>query len=759
MSIVDPGADPETVIERQTKIIDALMRRAGRQKQVSGSAYHAFQSAIELQQQVTAQSLELETVRQETERTRQSLTQALSAMEEGLALFFENRLDVFNDLFRNLLPDITEEVKVGLSLPEYLMRMSRSAYVVSTDIDLQRTPELLLPGLRKNIAVSVVAELTGDRWYQLSARVTSPQNTVLLLTEITSLIRRNRMEKETLIDRQADYLDAVFQNMQSGLGTFSADDQLMMHNGRFREILALPLTEVQKGVNLQTLLKAMQARSLISTRDLLSLEGWRSDLQRSGMLQRRLTHGPERVIDVHANMLPDGGYLVEVKDVTLETRSTAMLENRVMERTAELTHANANLTLQYKQLTRAEEELRIAKERAEAAVSSKTRFLAAASHDLLQPINAAKLLISTLQQTTRDTHFLPMVNRLERAFHSAEQLLQSLLDLSRLESTDPDSVDPVPVQLGALISGVRDDQELVAAQKDVRLEMVPCSLTVMSDPVYLLRSIQNLVVNAIQYTQPGGRVMVGCRRRGGKVVLQVWDTGVGISRDDQSRIFDEFTRAENGLMEPGVGLGLSVVDRACRLLGHDLAVRSAPGRGSMFSIEMDAVAGKGAEVKVPKAMKPDRDFPLSCIVMVIENDPDVLYGSVQLLESWGASVLAAARISEALVMLDDLGMAPDIILADFQLDDGETGVDAIEQIRAVTQVNVPAIIITADRSVAMRRIGLPKDVSVLSKPVKLTRLRPLIDWKIRWHLQSQGTLPDPVQTKVGNDSPALGRKD
>ena len=180
------------------------------------------------------------------------------------------------------------------------------------------------------------------------------------------------------------------------------------------------------------------------------------------------------MLDVQVNGLPDGGFLVELKDVTLESRATEMLENRVLERTAELTHANARLTEQFEEKARVEEELRLAKERAEAAVSSKTRFLAAASHDLLQPINAAKLLISTLQEAAQDSHLSPMVDRLQRAFTSTEQLLHALLDISRLSSADPDAVTATEVDLGALMEGVFADQLPLSEFREVRLDVVPC---------------------------------------------------------------------------------------------------------------------------------------------------------------------------------------------------------------------------------------------------------------------------------------------
>lgn len=757
--MIDPNDPADVQIAKQARIIDALIRRAGRQKGMNRSAYQAFQSAIELQQQVAAQSLELENVRHETEQTRISLTQALSSMEEGFALFFDGRLGVCNDLFRNLLADVSEELVPGLELSVYFDLLRSSAHLVSVDGDLEGAYAALGDRAGEGAAVSLVVEVSNDRWYQFSAQVTSPQNTVVLLTEITALMRRNRIEKEYLIDRQADYLRAVFQNMGSGLCTFSARGELMMHNARFREILGLPMTVLQPGVPLQELLDFMRDRALIRDEDLLHVESWRAELKQRGFLHRRLGGSALRVLDIHANILPDGGFLVEIKDVTLETRSTELLENRVMERTAELTRANANLTEQYDQLARVEEELRLAKERAEAAVSSKTRFLAAASHDLLQPINAAKLLISTLQETTRDTAFLPMVDRLQGAFSSAEQLLHSLLDISRLDSADADTVEPVAVSLEALMDGVQADQEVLAAQKSVRLDVVPSSLVVRSDPIYLLRSIQNLVVNAIQYTEPGGRVLLGCRRRNGQAILQVWDTGVGISRVDQKRVFDEFARADTAMAQPGgVGLGLSVVDRACKLLNHTLTLRSKPGRGSVFSIGMETVDERQAPPRRRATLKPVDDVPLDYIVMVIENDPDVLFGTVKWLENWGASVLAAPSVGEALQLVEELGMPPDIVLADFQLDRGETGVDAINAIRAATSSGVPAILITADRSVAQKRAHVPKDVSVLTKPVNLTRLRPLMDWKIRWHIKSGQAEDAKLQTKVCNDIDASGHE-
>ncbi|MBN9888225.1 PAS-domain containing protein [Salipiger abyssi] len=736
--MIDHEEPLETQVARQAKIIDALMRRANRQHEVGSSAYGAFQSAIALQAQVWAKTRDLERTtselrhaRDDSERMRKNLADALSAMDGGVALFTGGRLEVCNDIFLRLLPDISGRLQPGLPVEECFAAMAESRHLVTVEGSFDVALAQARRGRVGASVVSLVIELAGDRWYQINLQRTSAENLVLLLTEITAIVRRNRSEKEHLIDRQADYLQAVFENMTSGVCTFSPAGAVTMFNRQFRQLLGLPYTMLQTGTDLQRLLDFVAQHGLIAEAAEHDIAHWLDRLERQGRLRRRVRHATGRMLDLHAHRLPDGGVLLELKDVTLETRATEMLENRVTERTAELTRANEQLREQYEEKARVEEELRVAKERAEAAVSSKTRFLAAASHDLLQPINAAKLLIATLSDAASDTRFAPMVERLGGSFSSIEQLLHSLLDISRLESADR-ALTPTEVCLGTLMRSVWEDQMPLAQRKGVRLDMVPSMVFVRSDPVYLLRSIQNLVVNAIQYTPEGGRVLAGCRRKGGRVELQVWDTGIGISRKDQKRIFEEFARADNVPLGSGVGLGLSVVDRTCRHLGHKVRVRSKPGIGSVFSIEMEAVSGRSAGVQEGCRQTPAEDYELDHIVLVIENDPDVLYAFTSKLEQWGASVLAARSTEEALGHLRDIGMPPDIVLADYQLDDGDTGDRAIAAIRQASGVHVPAIMITADRSNALLKAGAEQGFSVLTKPVQLSRLRPLIEWKIRW---------------------------
>ena len=734
--MINPDDPLDVQVQKQARIIEALVSRAGRQTNVGNSAYSAFQSAIALQGQIWAKtrdleraSNELELLRFDRERSQKNLNDALSVMDGGFALFTDGRLEVCNDLFRTLLPDLSALILPGLAVADYFDAVCASRHVVGDETATRHA--LAEAGRADKTAplMSFVLELEGDRWFQFSQQNASPDNIVVLQTEITDIVRRNRSEKDHLIDMQAQYLQSAFDQMSLGICTFSEAGTVMIHNHRFRELLDLPFALVRSGTKLSRILRFLKRGPGMSSGGLGAAEGWSRKLRQKGHLRERLHHRNGTVLDLHVHLLPDRGFLVDVQDVTLESRATALLEQRVTERTAELTRANRRLTEQYDQQARVEEELRLAKEQAEAAVSSKTRFLAAASHDLLQPINAAKLLISTLRDLSRDTDLRTMVERLEGSFTSMETLLHALLDISRLESTGS-GLSPSEFCLGPLMTTVIEDQGPVAAKKGVRLDVVPSSVWVRSDQRYLLRSIQNLVVNAIQYTEQG-RVLLGCRRRGGSVVLEVWDTGIGISHKDQRRVFEEFTRAGNVPAGSGMGLGLSIVDRTCRHLGHRVSLRSKPGVGSVFSIEMEAV-DPPARAPVPDlGVNPDAGAELDLIALVVENDSDVLFATIQKLESWGASVLGARSTEEALELLRDLGMPPDILLADYQLDGRATGIEAIATIREAARHWVPAIMVTANRSAKLVEEGMTHDFSVLTKPVELSRLRTLIGWKTR----------------------------
>ncbi|HEY9039033.1 MAG TPA: hybrid sensor histidine kinase/response regulator [Roseovarius sp.] len=741
--LIDRNQPLEIQVAKQARIIDALMLRANRAHDFSGSAYTLFQSAVSLQDEVWEKTkdlelalntlgktnVELETVEFARDQMQRNLADVLDMIDGGFALFTADKLQICNDIFRTLIPDIAAQITPGLPLASYFTLMNNSALAtLNNDFDMSSGPRGQVQQI--GTGASFVLALPNDRWFQVISRHTSSNSIALLQTEITGIVRKNRLEKDRLIDEQTHFLQAAFDNMTQGVCTFSKEGTLLIQNTAFGELLDLPYPLRRKGTAFAQILEHVTRNRLLQVMGLQrNIEEMILRLRRDGILKDRLRKVDGRVLDLHVSMLPDGGFIVNIMDITVEIQTTESLENRVRERTMELTHANLRLRQQYEAQARVENELRIAKEEAEAAVSSKTRFLAAASHDLLQPINAAKLLISSLVESARGTGMLETVDRLDRAFNSIESLLHALLDISRLESTGTE-IALCEFEIDQILRQVSEDCAPLAAEKSLRLSVVPSGLWVKSDQHYLLRCVQNLVVNAIQYT-PKGRVLVGCRRRGDKAVLEVWDTGIGISRKDQALIFNEFTRVDTGATRHGMGLGLSIVERACRHLGHEISVRSKPGAGSVFSLELPIAHSGGAASDVRSRISPTQRFDMDLIIVVVENDPDVLFATTQKLESWGASVLGAHGTREAIHLVREIGMAPDIILADYQLDDADNGIKSITALRNLVKFEIPAIMITADRGEWLLREGARHNFSVLTKPVHLSRLRPLIDWKTR----------------------------
>ncbi|WP_046120829.1 hybrid sensor histidine kinase/response regulator [Ensifer aridi] len=743
--MINPDEPYEIQIAKQAKIIEALINRAERSHEVGGSAYSLFESAIALQAKVWEKtkdlekaldtlgraSSELEIAYQTQERIQRNLADAMVAMEDGFALFSEERLQVCNAQFRHLLPDVEPLIKPGLGFDDYLAAVDASKYLNRDEKGEIGRPQPVVKEQRSGQRFSsFVVALRNDRWFQISYRQTSSDNITVLQTEITDIVRENRREKNRLIDQQAHFLQAAFDHMSLGICTFSSGGELLVRNERFGELLGVPLSLLKKGSRFQRIVEHVERHEILDRKGRRSgFAGWFKAARRGETVQERFKRRDGMSLDIRVRSLPDDGFIVSIMDVTTETQAAALLEQRVQERTAELTEANRLLQIHADEQAKIEAALRQAKEAAESAHASKTRFLAAASHDLLQPINAAKLYLSMLTETVGQPGAEEVVSRLNRSFTSIESLLQALLDISRLDSSGAE-FNITSFNLGTLLQGVAEDLAPLAAEKEIDLRIVPSTRWVTSDQRYLMRCVQNLVVNAIQYTEHG-RVLVGCRLSGNRLRIEVWDTGIGISEEDQTRIFNEFTRAAGAEKGTGMGLGLSIVERACRHLDHPIRLVSRPSRGSVFSIEVPVAAPGRASICEGPTMESMIDGSLDLIVMVIENDPAELHAMTQILESWGASVLAAGSTADAVALMQEIGTAPDILLADYQLDDGDNGIETIRTLRALAGVEIPAVIISANRQREFLRLCNEMSFAMLAKPVQPVRLRALIDWKTR----------------------------
>lgn len=741
--MIDPNDPPEVQLAKQRRIIDALIRRAERRHEVGDSPYALFQSAVSLQSEVwkktrdleealdslgqTARDLEAARTAQET--LQRNLAEAMNAMEGGFALFAEGRLQLWNTLFRRLLPDIEPIILRGLEFHDYLDAV-RSSSFVRPDAGHEVGPLARhVQGSESAQMTSHVLPLKNDRWFQVSHHRTSSGNIVVLQTEITDIVRENRRQKAQLIDRHGQFLQAAFDHMSLGICAFSGSGALLVRNDRFGELLGVPLKLLKSGTDIRRIVGYLARFDLLDRESgRFDSEGWLKAMFRGQTAQGRFRRSDGTCLDLRVRPLPEGGFVVSIMDITAEADAAEALERRVEERTVELTEANRLLELKTAEQARSEEALRLAKEAAEAANRSKTRFIAAASHDLLQPINAAKLYLSTLAETEMPVPARDKVDRLHRSFASIETLLHAILDISRLDSPGMDfNIDSFCI--GPLLQAIATDCSPLADEKGITLQVVPCNHWVTSDRRYLSRSIQNLVVNAIQYTD-AGRVLVGCKHRGEHLVVEVSDTGVGISPEDQTRIFNEFTRVgKTG--GGGMGLGLSIVERACRHLDHPVRLVSEPGRGSTFSIELPRADPVPGAADLPGNHRHERAGGFHRLVMIVENDPEVLRATSDKLESWGASVLSASSTAAALALMAEIGTPPDVILADYQLDGDDTGLETIRALRSTAEQDIPAVLITANRNRSVMKAAEKMDVSVMTKPVHLARLRSLIDWKTR----------------------------
>ncbi|MBI5318521.1 PAS domain-containing hybrid sensor histidine kinase/response regulator [Bradyrhizobium sp.] len=518
-----------------------------------------------------------------------------------------------------------------------------------------------------------------------------------------------------------EILQTALNHVRQGIAVFDADLQLICSNRHFGEILALPPHLVQLGIPLTEILEYMGT--------VFPPEAADAD----ALLQRRLTayttvgepyleRFPDRhmVIEVRTNRMPGSGLVITFTDVTpsfeaaeaLE-RANATLEKRVRDRTEELTRLNSELAL--------------AKSAAEDANNSKTRFLAAASHDILQPLNAARLYVTSLVEKRSGGDDGKLAENIDDSLEAIEEILGALLDISRL---DAGAMSPSisSFKMADLMRSLEIEFTPIARAKGLELVFVPCSLPVQSDRALLRRLLQNFISNAIKYT-PRGRVLVGCRRRGQSLQIGVYDTGVGIPAFKRGEIFKEFHRLEQGArIARGLGLGLSIVERLARVLNHAIAIDSVASGGSVFSVTVPVAEAINHTAAVISTT-PSRTPMSGALIVCIENDPAILDGMKTLLTAWDAKVIAVTDPEAAIAAMEEVGGTVTGLLVDYHLDRGN-GVAAIRDIRRRFGENIPATLITADRSPNVRAAAREENIAILNKPVKPASLRAVLgQWR------------------------------
>ncbi|MCU0832103.1 MAG: PAS-domain containing protein [Rhizobiaceae bacterium] len=573
------------------------------------------------------------------------------------------------------------------------------------DGNLVRFAEQLLGRAVGSASARLILSLLTER------RNAESPKTIQLLGEASEALQHNRGQLQTALDQVAQ-----------GICVFDADLRLTFWNRRMFELMDLPDRLQQVGTPLRDLTDAMIRADFLPQREAKTVL---AKLSQPGARVRVEHSGNGRVIEIQTSPMPSAGLVATISDVTEAVRTADVLrraneelEHRVATRTEELLSAN--------------EELARARMRADQANAGKTRFLAAAGHDILQPLNAARLYCAALLEGERSGPQSPALNNIDAALGSVETILSAVLEISKLDAGAMRArIAPFPA--GKLLDSLRTDFAPAAAAKGLKLTVLPSSLLLNSDRDLLRRLVQNLVSNAIKYTRNGG-VVVGIRRRGHEAVIEVVDSGIGMADADQTKAFQEFTRLDAGAREAGgLGLGLSIVERIAGVLGLSVQLRSVAGKGTRVSIIVPCATAQASAMAEPEhAPVAELRVTAGALVLCVDNDASILAGLEMLLSRWNCRPVTAMSGAEALTKLEALRETPDVALVDFHLapdggSDGETGLDVIALLRERFGTGLRACLVTADRGTQLARTAMDRDIDLLNKPVKPAALRAIIN--------------------------------
>jgi PAS domain S-box-containing protein len=593
-------------------------------------------------------------------------------------------------------------------------RQALVEYAVRTGQSLHKPADLADRGLLQHFE-RVIAGSIGSS----SARVVlthALKRKGLEFDEVAELL--DETSQELRFSRQL--LQATMENVSQAISVVDADMRIVAWNRRYVEMFGYPPGMVFVGRPVEHLIRWNLARGEFGDTDAEQHVQKRLAHLRAGTpytFQRVRRNG--QVYRIQGQPMLGGGFVTTYTDVTdFKRTEQALLEAKqgLEERVAQRTH----------ELREALEAQRLAKQEAERANSSKTRFVAAASHDLLQPLNAARLFASALEaRARRHPELLELATRVDDSMRAAEELLSDLLDVARLD-IGVLKPDITVFQIGDLLEELRRQYGPVAHVRNLRLDAVGCRDTVRTDRVLLRRIIQNYLSNALRYTERGG-VALGCRRRGAELEITVYDTGPGIPSDQQQRIYGEFHRLEQGSPwgERGVGLGLSICDRLARLLGHELSLHSRSGRGSAFGVRVPRdVRAAQPHLAVPLSPAANPTGLKGLRVLCVDNDPAILDGMQALLGLWGVQVHKARSGAEALAAAAKLEL--DAVLVDYHLGEGMNGLELLRRLNERRDAALPGGLITADHAAEIALAARMHGYPVLHKPVRPAALRALL---------------------------------
>ncbi|GGE80412.1 hypothetical protein GCM10011533_36060 [Streptosporangium jomthongense] len=649
-SLLQRIATLEADNERLRKICDALIERVESGTAHKPDPYAAFEHSVVLAEQVRertealSQAMDelrssnkaLNRAREEAETTRQRLSDAIESIADGFVLFdHRHQLVQSNSRFRSYWRH------TGIDMPP----PGTSIKVVW---QLALASGLIVEEHREPDSDGVILLLSNNRWVQMTERPTREGGLVVLYSDITDIKNSEMARRIKALEESERWIRVVTDHVPALIAYVGADLTIQFCNqvyeawyGRNGES---PLGKRLDHVHSEDLYRRLLPQML----EVLAGYNVNFEFEETGE-QGQVRYMLRSYVPNFDEQDDVIGFFVLIQDIT-EHRKTALaleqayddLECRIKERTSALTEANSQLRQEIRERASAEARLQEAKLDAERANLSKTKFLAAVSHDLLQPLNAARLFTSALLEQSFGPKAEGLVRSVSTSLDDVESLLGTLVDISKLDA-GVIKPDITAFDLRDLLNNIARECQQMAVAEDLTLDFVPSSAIVESDSQLLARILRNFLTNAIRYTG-SGRILLGCRRQAEHVVLQVWDTGPGIPQDKLSEIFQEFKRIrpEGSRPDKSLGLGLAIVDKIARMLGHEITVSSVEGKGSVFGVRVPL--GKlppRRSAAVKKHNSAESHGLGGAIVWVIDNDHAICEGMKTLLEGWDCRVTGA----------------------------------------------------------------------------------------------------------------------
>ncbi|MCL1481250.1 MAG: PAS domain-containing protein [Marinobacter sp.] len=696
--------------ERLRKIRDALIVRVESGTAQKPEPYAAFEHSVVLAEQVRERTealndamdelrnsnKALNRAREEAETTRQRLSDAIESIADGFVLFDHHHLLVqSNSRFRSYWRH------AGVAMPT-------AGTSIETVRELAFASGLIVEEHREPDSEGVVFLLSNDRWVQMTERPTREGGRVVLYSDITDVKNSEMARRIKALEESERWIRVVTDHVPALIAYVGADLTIQFCNqvyeawyGRNGESpLGKRLDHVHSDEFYQRLLPQM-LEVLAGHNVNFEFEETGEEGQVRHMLRSYVPNFDEQGDVV--------GFFVLIRDIT-ERRKTALaleqayddLECRIKERTSALTEA---------------------KQEAEQANLSKTKFLAAVSHDLLQPLNAARLFTSALLEQSFGPRAEGLVRSVSTSLDDVESLLGTLVDISKLDA-GVIKPDVTAFDLRDLLNNIARECQQMAIAVDLVLDFVPSSAVVESDSQLLARILRNFLTNAIRYTS-SGRILLGCRRQAGHVLVQVWDTGPGIPHDKLGEIFQEFKRIrpEGSRPDKGLGLGLAIVDKIARMLDHDITVSSVEGKGSVFSVRVPLGQLQPRCTTTEVQHVAARHGMEGARIWVIDNDRAICDGMKTLLEGWDCRVTCAISLADLERQLDPVTSPVDLILADYHLDNDETGVDVVASVNSRRHDPAPVVMITANYTNELKQQIRDLGYVLMNKPVKPLKLR------------------------------------